>query len=242
MPRRTEQFLSYLRKSRYNAIPLKNLWEITFSPEVQAPVNQVQSNNNGFGESNLVTSINNVLDIYESTNGVNRRRFPLRTDLLNIEGDGDINGISFLAQKISLPTDAFNVTYSNNTSMGGFKPGYIGDTREAYTTIDIDFIETYWDIFEYFLRPWAIAASYKGLIEDGDDSTNIKGKMFVTLYDRQGPLSDIVDTWEVRKQYVFRGVVPASVPGEVLSYSSSEASNVVRTASFAFKDYYVVKV
>lgn len=236
MPRRTEQFLAYLGKNWNNSLPLRNLWEVTFSVPVpraisinldEGPVN-IPAITQG-GAVDLESNIQRVIETYEGP-----RRFSIQKGFFKTQGTGEVSNISFLAQSISLPTDAFDISVSNNDNAGGYRGGYIAGDRTQYQPITISFLETNIDVFEYLLRPWTIACAYKGLIEDGDPSTNIKADMFVTQYSRVG---FNVDTWQERKQYIIKGVIPVTIEGDKLSYDPNDIGNIVRSASFAFKDY-----
>ena len=232
MPARTQSFLSYLGDNLYNSIPVKSLWELNLSVK-------------GGSGSELIKGINNVLNIYEGS-GTDRKRFKeIKTgnSIFGVWDDGTPTGLSFLVQSVTLPTDAFGVEYTDTTGLGGFRGGYYGMEREKYQSIDIEFLETFKDVFEFFIRPWSIAVGYKGLIEDGDPNTNLKADMDVTLYSRSeiGTSQSNQKSWSSRKRYHFTGVVPVSVPGETLSYDPvTDKSRVVRQASFAFADYFVV--
>lgn len=239
MANKIQQFLNFLKLGPdggwSNSIPLKNLWEIKL-------YNNIIATSSGVRQSISVTnSIRNVLNFYE---GPGRGFKSLRDDLFITFGDGTTNGISFFAQGVTLPTDAVTVDYAQTPGMGGLKPGYYSSDREKYTSIDIEFFESNKDIFEYFIRPWMIATAYKGLIEDGDPTTNIKATIDISLYTKQSPTEYLeggalkLRDWSERKRYRFEGVAPISVPGEQLSYENT--FDIKRKASFTFKDYTVV--
>ena len=243
MPERTKQFLTYLNDKWENSLPLRTLWEINLSQSGFGP--------SGGNENKLITNITNILNIYESQGGPDGKggKYPIRSGLFDQRFDG-VQGLTFLAQSITLPTDAFGVDYIMVPNMG-FKGGYVGSTKETYQTIDVEFIETNEDIVDNFMRPWALAAGYKGLVEDGDENTHIKADLELTLYTRGSP-RDYISTagssfgvlqsreWRPRKKYRFLGVVPVSTPGETLSYDPNYT--LTRKVSFAFKDYYLAQV
>ena len=245
MPTVTPQFINYLNQRWGNSIHLPNLWLVT----MYADTTNIGPLNNDTAQS-LVLGVNNVLDKYErgSYRGGISPSFPVRGDFFNITGNVKevyTNGISFLAQSVQLPTDTFKVSNSNNDNMGGFRGGYIGADRESYDSVTIDFLETNIDIVDYFIRPWCLAVSYKGLIEDGDAETNVKAFMDLKLFSPATPAptnpSELPTPreWEVRKHYSFTGVVPITVPGKELSYGS-DIKVISPKVSFAFKDYWIV--
>jgi hypothetical protein len=242
MPNKTQQFLAYLGKSWENSIPLKSLWEvnITSSPTIKS---------DGISLSgNITQSISNVLDIYEGGGpGIKRKRFQtINNDFLILAGDGSGNNLSFLAQSISMPTDSFGVDYTEITAgMGGLRGGYFSESKDKYQSVTVSFLETNRDVFEFFFRPWNIAAGCKGLIEDGDENTNIKANMDISLYTK-GSRNEFTPKgkartaeWQLRKKYSFEGVVPINVAGEELTYEPTTGTNLVRDVQFTFKSYNV---
>jgi len=239
MPNKTQQFLTYLGRSWYNSIPLKSLWEVKIYQTVATPRPPL-------APTNLVGNIGNVLDLYENAGGTRKRFTNINEDFLTLAGDGDSNNLSFLAQSISLPTDSFNVDYTDITAaMGGLRGGYFSENKDKYQSVTVSFLETNRDIFEFFFRPWNIAAGCKGLIEDGIQSTNIKANMDVTLYTK-GTNFDFAPTgrartadWRARKKYSFEGVVPVNVSGEELNYEPTTGTSIVRDVQFTFRSYNV---
>jgi hypothetical protein len=237
MPNKTTQFLTFLGKDWNNSIPLKSLWEVNIYQTVTIPLTP----------TNLISNINNILNVYENSGGVNstRKRFQtVEPNFITRNGTGNTSNLSFLAQKISMPTDSFSVDYTDVPNMG-LRGGYFGESRDKYQSVSVSFFETNRDIFEFFLRPWAIAASYKGLIEDGVATTNIKANMDLVLYSKGSNLDfepsgrTRTADWRLRKVYKFEGVVPISVPGDELSYEATTMGDLVRDVSFTFRTYSV---
>jgi len=242
MPNKTQQFLTYLGKSWNNSIPIKSLWEVSITPSIPTPST---NGTNRSGPPDLVSNINNILNVYENGGADNtiRKRFTT-VDPSFLINEYTTTNLSFLAQKISMPTDSFDVDYTTVPSMG-LRGGYYGETRDKYQSVTVSFFETNRDIFEFFLRPWAIAASYKGLVEDNVATTNIKANMKLIQYSKGNRLDfDPVGRartaeWRPRKVYNFEGVVPISVPGDELSYEATTIGDLVRDVSFTFKTYSV---
>lgn len=237
MPNKTTQFLTFLGKDWNNSIPLKSLWEVNIyqNPSPGQVGNQ---------PADLVSHISNILNVYEG-GGATRKRFnTIDANFTRLNGIGDTSNLSFLAQKISMPTDSFSVDYTDVPSMG-LRGGYFGESRDKYQSVSVSFFETNRDIFEFFLRPWAIAASYKGLVEDGVNSTDIKANMDLKLYSKGSNLDfdpngrTRTADWRLRKIYKFEGVVPISVPGDELSYQATAMGDLVRDVSFTFRTYSV---
>lgn len=239
MPNKTQQFLAYLGKSWDNSIPLKSLWEVNI---YQIP----STTNTPLRPVNLVNNISNVLDIYEG-GGTTRKRFnTISNNFLTLAGNGGGNNLSFLAQSIAMPTDSFGVDYTEITAaMGGLRGGYFSENKDKYQSVTVSFLETNRDVFEFFFRPWNIAAGCKGLIEDGNKNTNIKANMDLSLYTKGSNL-DFAPSgrtrtadWQLRKKYSFEGVVPINVAGEELTYEPTTGTNLVRDVQFTFRSYNV---
>ena len=215
--------------------PLKFLWALYIYPR------------NGRTLTELGTSIKTVIDEYESNKSGS---WPVKTDLLEYINDpGGRFGIA-LAQNVAFPLDAFNM---QNTTAGDGSGGYIGlpysGNRSSYggeNKLDITFFETNIDIFDYFIRPWVIANSYKGLIELGsDDVSDLKCNMQVALFTRDytsynNNFPQVQRNLEVRKVFEFDDVVPFQMRGDTLNYSDLTYNDLSRTVSFAFSRYRVM--
>jgi hypothetical protein len=119
------------------------------------------------------SQIDKILSQYERRN---ISHWPV-SDHVSLETIRRQFGFLGLAQTMSFPQEGFGISRVDINNRGGIIPGLVGDTRYGYGTdnkIDIEFLETNIDIIDYFIKPWTIAASHKGLIEDGDETTNIK--------------------------------------------------------------------
>jgi hypothetical protein len=213
--------LNLLSEAWSSDIPLKFLWAID--------IYGVDSDN-----------INAVNDYYEK-----RRRDEWTTpDAASIESFSSDNFGFLLAQNVNFPQDSFNVG-NLEVGNGGFLPGYYGDTRSGYggsNNLGITFLETNIDFVDYFIRPWIIAASHKGLIDDGDTSTNIKCTVEAYLFSRDSQSStsstNIVNRkLKVRKHFTFHNVVPFQVEGDNLKTEGMDYSDLLKRVSFAFTHY-----
>ena len=113
----------------------------------------------------------------------------------------------------------------------------------------ITVLETNRDIIDYFIKPWIVAASYKGLIED--DDRPIKCNITATLYSRandyysnkwfssQDSTRRTVD-YSLRKQINFKNCMPVNVEGDQISYGELSFEELVKTVSFVFSHYQIV--
>lgn len=214
MPDATSQFLNYISSTWDQTIPLKTLWTLQFTSLPQ-----------------VIRSVDTILAGTERTS-TSVAKFPTNKNISDL-AYSNFTASTLLAQKITLPSDSLSVNTTRNDNMGGLFGGYYSLQRENYNSINVDFLETNKDIIDFIMRPWLIAATYKGLVEDNELS--IKTDMVVSLYSKYDET-----TWGSRKTIKFEGVVPVSTPGDTLGYESSNNSAIIRPISLAFKRYYVL--
>jgi hypothetical protein len=213
-------------------IPLKFLWVLFISPR------------NGRTLTQLGESIKRVINEYEVTK---TGSWPVKTDLLENINDSTGQFGVLLAQNVVFPQDAFNI---EDVRPGGGANGYLGlptsGQRGVYggqNNLNITFLETNIDVFDYFIRPWIIAGSYKGMIELGEEDENdLKCNMQVVLFTRDfasynNNLPQTQRKLEIRKVFEFDNVIPYQVKGDALSYGEMTSSNIERTVTFAFTRY-----
>lgn len=217
---------------RYD-IPLKFLWSVFIYPRNQGSLIQLGNN------------IERVIQKYETTS---RNQWPVNTKCLDEVTDEFGNFGCFLAQSIALPSDSFNVSTTNIPHAGGYLPGVFSENREPYgggNKLDITFLETNIDIFDYFFRPWVIANSYKGLIELEDDDEDLKCNIQLVLFSRDYStyrdvfFSDGRKRPRIRKIYEFFDVTPFNVQGDEMSYGELGPNEIQKTVSFSFSKYFV---
>ena len=224
--------LQLLRKWRYD-IPLKFLWAVYIYPKTP--------NLNELGEN-----IRTVISKYEINN---TNQWPVNTkgltDVMDPFGSFGI----LLAQNIALPSDAFDIGNTTIDGAGGRLGGQYAGNRQGYGSsnkVDITFLETNIDIFDYFIKPWIIANSYKGLIEDGTGENELKCNLRLIQFSRDvesypGVLgTDSKIDLSVRKIIEFYDVTPFQINGDSLSYGDLSMSDLTRTVSFSFSRYAVV--
>lgn len=213
--------LNLLSEAWSSDIPLKFLWAID--------IYGVDSDN-----------INAINDYYEKRRG---SEWPT-PDAASIESFSSNNFGFLLAQNVDFPQDSFNVG-NLEVGNGGFLPGYYGDVRSGYggsNNLGVTFLETNIDFVDYFIRPWIIAASHKGLIDDGDTTTNIKCTIEAYLFSRDSQSSvssaNIVNRkLKVRKHFTFHNAVPFQVEGDSLKTDGMGYSDLLKRVSFAFTHY-----
>lgn len=181
-------------------------------------------------------NIDNVLNQYERRDI--RREWPVAAEV-TIDAIRDQLGFVGLAQEVSFPTESFNVQNMEMGQSGGFIQGITGGIRNPYGSqnkIDITFLETNIDVIDYFLKPWIIAASHKGMIEDGDPNTNVKATIEAYLYTRAIYRNSIP---ALRKHITFHKCVPFTATDEQLSYNDLSYDDLTKTVGFTFERYTV---
>lgn len=230
----TGRRLTALSKSWENDLPAKFLWTIDFSARTRPG-----DNNTGTAKPSNMTdvgdNIQKVLQMYEDNSWyIDPAMFDNRRD--------DKIGF-FFAQSVGLPTEQVRIGTTAVDKSGGFVAGYHGGRREDYGTsnkLDITFLEQNKDIIDMFIRPWIIAVSYYGLIED--DEIDLKCNITVNLHTRGMPGSDgnFGEKENLRKSYLFENCVPYQIQADAISYGDLSESDLTRTAAFAFSNYKII--
>jgi len=216
--------LDSLTENWVNDIPAKFLWTIDF-----------QSRGGSGSLLTVASSIARVLEEYEG------RRWSLNGDLFTNRTDDNI-GFLF-AQTIALPPEQLAVGTLPVENSGGFVAGYYSGRRTDYggnNKLDITFLDQNKDVIDLFIRPWLVATSYYGLIEDNE--VDLKCNIMVNLHSRNPsgfeergiPFGSFGN---LRKSYMFEDCVPINVEGEQLSYNEMTQGDLMKTASFAFAKY-----
>ena len=230
-----------LQSEWINDIPLKFLWTIAFF--ARGPAGATISSANSI--ANIASNVSRIIERYEGPG-----KWPMDINVYNNQSDYAGEYGYMFANSVAFPNDAFNVSNSQLEGAGGFLPGYISGERNGYggsNNLNITFLETNVDIIDNLIRPWIIAASYKGLIEDNTE--DIKCNIMVNMYTRDKyqssrPFLTQFETlnFERRKSFIFENAVPLQVNGDEISYGDLGISDVSKTASFAFTNYYTIPV
>jgi len=225
----TSQARLKLQQSWVSDLPLKFLWTISLDSRTGGIMTSVGEN------------IQEIVNDYEP--GVWRVDPPI------IDSHTDTTLGYLLAQAVALPTEQLTVGVVSVDKSGGFVSGYYGDRRQNYGSeqkIDITFLESNKDIFDFFIKPWIVAGSYKGLIED--DERDIKCNITLTEYSRVDAFYDNkwassndptrpLYSFTPRKSFVFYNCVPTNIAAESLSYGELGISDLTRVVSFVFSHY-----
>jgi hypothetical protein len=209
-----------------NGIPLKFLWTVDISPR------------NGSNMASVGRSIKKYIETYDS------KSFDISENIIDDTSNKEYGEL--LAQTIALPNEQLLIETEHLEGTGGFKAGYIGKQRQPYgaqNKLDITFLETNKDLIDNFIKPWIIAVSYKGLIEDGED--DLKCNIDLVLHAKgqeegEKGRGQGTQTWRDRKRFSFFNAVPYQIEAEQLSYSGDVSiQELSRTVAFTF-DYYEV--
>jgi hypothetical protein len=226
--------LNLHRDWRYD-VPLKYLWAIYIYPR-SGTLNE------------LGVNIKSVIDQYET---ISSSQWPVNIKCLEEVTDPFGTFGVLLAQNIALPSDAFDISNTDIPGVGGRLGGQYAGNRQGYgaaNKVDITFLETNIDIFDYYIRPWIIAASHKGLIEDGTN-VDLKCNLQLIQFSRdafsyrsvlgvgasKGPTE-----LSIRKVIEFYDAIPYQINGDALSYGDLSMSDLTKTVSFAFNRYSVM--
>ena len=148
-----------------------------------------------------------------------------------------------------MPTENVQINTTDIPGAGGFINGYYGETRGKYGTngLSIDFLETNIDIFDFFIKPWIVATSYKGLIEDISEP-DIKCNISIAQYtrtdafygDKRGSSQNTRrDSYNygVRKITNFFNCAPTSMAADQMSYGEITESDIKRSVGWTFSHY-----
>lgn len=138
----------------------------------------------------------------------------------------------YFAQSVTIPKESFNATAIQFENSGGYLNGAVGGERLDLSskTLGITFLETNLDFGTGLIRPWIIAASYKGLINLGR-SNSIKSEITIREFTR----SNLSEKKPLRKYHIFKGCVPIEVNEKELKYDEEEIR--IDTVSWLFEEY-----
>jgi hypothetical protein len=139
------------------------------------------------------------------------------------------------AQAIQLPGESM-VANPEGLQYNGFLRTTVGGGRDAYTPLQIVFLDTNVSFADNVIRPWVIATAHYGLVatkEFPQYRTNF------TLY-RLGVISRD-EPPHVTQKYTFYDACPVSVVGEEFNYSTSTTPRL-RETTFVYHYYTIDSV
>lgn len=219
--------LDALSRSWDNDIPAKFLWTVNFTGRF------------GLLMEDVGNSVARVLRDYDD------KRFSVIPNLFDKRSDDNV-GFLF-AQTVALPNEQVAVGTLPVENSGGFVAGYYGDRRVDYGSgnkLDITFLEQNKDVVDMFIRPWLVAVSYYGLIEDDFDYNDLKCNIQINLHSRnpsgyegRSEFIPFGSAYNKRKTYLFEDCAPINIEGDEISYNELSQNDLMRTASFTFSKY-----
>src|SRR5210317_924692 len=211
-------------------IPLKNLWGVQIAGRDGASMTEVGNR------------IQQIVDDYQP------RSYQVEAGLIDKFSSSDEGYL--LAQNIAMPSESLSINTAGIDSVGGLINGYYAANRTAYGSgnqVTITFLETNIDVIDYFIKPWIVATSYKGLIEDDVD---IKCNITVTQYTRsdnaynnkvansQTSIPNPNITYSTRKIFNFFNCAPYNTQGgDQMSYNSLSISDIPKAVGSTFSHY-----
>jgi hypothetical protein len=138
------------------------------------------------------------------------------------------------ARQVTLPKESIDIKHEG-LDYGGYQPPATANTRHKYDNLSITMLETNTSFIDLILRPWAIAASYYGLVARNPNSPfYVKcNELDVVMLAKTGWGSPM----GIRKVYTFKNVVPVTVPSE--EYSYLEEGLRTSPIEFAYDSYSV---
>lgn len=206
-------FLENLSKWEYD-VPYATQWAIQIQPDVDTSTliqllqdyTKVDVNNSFYVDSGVLSKL------------LSR----------SVMGQQDGLGMHF-AQNIVVPQDGFTPNSLGIADSGGFLKGILGGDRMGVgeKTLTMELLETNLDFIDGVIRPWVIAASYRGLISRSDKSS-IKSNILVTSYTKGA-------SRPIRKVHQFTGCVPYDVSGSTLDYDSEKL--IKRNVKWLYNHY-----
>jgi hypothetical protein len=232
-----------LQRQWANDYPLPFLWKVLFTARA------------GGNMTTIGDRVNNILKKYERQvegRGSSDGQWPVETKRIT---DLTREGGFMLVKSVAFPGEMFGISDVpiENDALGGIIPGYVSNSRAGYGSqqkLDVTFLDSNVDVVDYFIKPWIIAASHVGLIEQDDDRQDIKCTIDIQMFTRDKSTynGDIDPTrtkdlkMSLRKQFRFHNAVPFITTGKEISYGDFSISDLERTISFAFSHYNTVSV
>lgn len=210
-------FMSLLGQWDYN-IPLTTQWSVVIKPDA------------GDGLFSIIKDYTQI--------DVNNFYIPtfIQSKLLDEKSQSRMDGLGlYFAQSVKLPKESFSPASAGTEGTGGYLKGIVGGDRLDLQSkhLNIDFLETNIDFMDGLIRPWIIAASYKGLINLGT-SNSIKSSIYVVEYTRDR-VSDVHRP--TRKVHKFSGCVPIDVSEKTLKYDAEPTDAPTNSVNWMFEQY-----
>lgn len=138
----------------------------------------------------------------------------------------------YFAQSVDIPKEGFDSKSVGIDNSGGYIKGLVGGDRLDISSklLSISFLETNLDFGSGLIRPWIIAASYKGLINLGV-SNSIKSEITIREFTR----ANLSEKKPLRKYHIFKGCVPVDINEKKLKYDGEEIRT--DTVNWIYEEY-----
>jgi len=134
------------------------------------------------------------------------------------------------AQAIQIPGESTTVN-PEGIQKNGFIRTTVGDGRDAYSAMQIMFLETNISFVDNVIRPWVIATSHLGMVaRKGKDNYRCNFSVY-----KLGTTSHTEPPF-VLQQYTFWGACPVSITGEEYNYTQTTAA-LIRDTTFIYHYY-----
>jgi len=231
MPNFVKKRLS-VHQDWFGDIPLKNLWGVQFS-----------SRSGSGSMKKLGEDVDDLLQVY-SPHTFNS--FSDNVGLFDKVSDSEAGML--LAQSVAMPEESFTTSTIGTENAGGFLHAMIGNKRTPPAKLSIGFLETNIDVFSNFIKPWMVAASFKGLIED--DREDIKCNIDIMQFSRsKRSYSDKIESsnssevrevdYGLRKMTTFFDCVPVNMVEDRMSYGELGVDELMREVDFIYSHYVI---
>jgi hypothetical protein len=207
-------FFELLGEWNYN-FPLTTQWAVAIQPD---------AGNNLFSIIRKYTELD-VYNFYIPES--------IQQSLLNEKSNPKTDELGlYFAQQVTIPKESFSPKSEGVDNMGGYIKGIVGGDRLGLDAklLGIDFLETNIDFGSGLIRPWIIAASYKGMINLGS-SNSIKCE--ITIREFTGSSKNNIKP--LRKYHKFKGCVPIDINEKVLKYDTESLR--IDTVNWIFDEY-----
>jgi hypothetical protein len=140
-------------------------------------------------------------------------------------------------QAAEIPSEG-TVINAEGLQYNGFLRTNIGAGREAYSTVQIIFLDTNISFADNVIRPWVITTSHLGMMARGvENGVDYNYRCNFTLY-KLG-VKNRKDPPKITQKVTFIGGCPVSVGSEELNYSPVTSPSL-RSTTFTFH-YYTVE-
>lgn len=231
-------FINKLKDWKFN-IPSKNLWTVTITLH-----NDGSENTHTLVD--LYKNINKANTLYNAQIGTpwavtSASKQTFDNDFI-ARLSVDKGGL-FLAQGVNYELHSSNIN-TNAADMLSPHAGYmtfglISNGKSPGHTLNIQFLETNWNIGDILFEKWIAAYIQQGGIEDSN-LPNIKADIYINEYAHSVPQElhrGMANEWQLRKIIKFTKCVPTKRSGDTQLESTAPTGPNTVTIEFSYQDY-----